>query len=385
MNERKIGIIVNGATGRMTKNQHLQNALIAIRDAGGLVCGNERLVPDIVLVGRDAAKLATLAAECGLGTSYTTDLDGALADARYSIYFDGVTTPLRGANLRRAIAAGKNIYCEKPIATTSAEAVELAQLADQRGVRHGVVHDKLWAPGLRKLKKLVTTGFFGRILTVRIEGCYWVFEGNVQPAQRPSWNYRAADGGGMILDMMPHYRYMLEDLIAPVERMVCVGVNQIERRWDERGAPYRADADDACFAIAQLGGGIIAQIMSSWCVRVRRDDIVTMQIDGTGGSAVAGLSHCWIQPHLATPKAQWALDVGKPVDFLADWQRIPETEPYVNAFRAQWELFLCHVTGNTPFPWNLNEGAKGAQMAELAQLSSDEQRWVDVPPLGARP
>lgn len=382
MNEQRIGIIVNGATGRMARNQHLKNALIAIRDEGGIKFDDGRtIVPDVLVVGRDAERLRALAVEFRLGDQYTTDLDAALADPRYPIYFDGVTTLLRAANLRRAIAAGKHIYCEKPIAATTADATEIARLARERGVKHGVVQDKLWAPGMRKMKQLVESGFFGRILTVRIEGCYWVFEGDLQPPQRPSWNYRAAEGGGMIFDMMPHYRYMLEDLVGPIRRMVCLGANQIPERWDERGAPYTADADDACFAILELDGGAIAQIMSSWCVRVRRDDIVTMQIDGTNGSAVAGLSHCWIQPRMATPKAQWSLDLAHPVDFHADWQRVPETETYVNAFRAQWERFLHHVLTDAPFPWTLDAGARGVQLATLATQSSNDRCWVDVDPL----
>ncbi|MEO8132810.1 MAG: Gfo/Idh/MocA family oxidoreductase [Betaproteobacteria bacterium] len=379
MSERKIGIIVNGATGRMTRNQHLANALVAIRDNGGLkLADGMQLVPDLLLVGRDAERLRQLAAGFGIPDAWSTDLDAALASDRYGIYFDGVTTALRPDNLRRAISAGKHVYCEKPIALTAAEADDIAALATQKGIKHGVVHDKLWAPGMRKLGMLARSGFFGRILTVRIEGCYWVFEGDLQPIQRPSWNYRANEGGSMILDMMPHYRYMIESIVAPIRRMVCHGVTHVSQRWDENGKPYVADADDACYAILELEGGVVAQIMSSWCVRVRRDDIITMQIDGTAGSAVAGLSHCWIQPHMATPKAQWALDAGKPVDFRADWQLVPETEPYVNAFRAQWELFLLHVAEGTPFPWTLDSGARGVALAEKATASSREGKWVDV-------
>jgi predicted dehydrogenase len=335
-----------------------------------------------LLVGRNADTLKPLAEELGVA-AWSTDLTGALADPYYRIYFDGVSTAARPANLRQAIAAGKHIYCEKPTAGTAAEALELARLAEAAGVRHGAVQDKLWAPGLFKLRQLAKAGFFGRILSVRIEGCYWVFEGDLQPAQRPSWNYRAQEGGGIILDMMPHYQYLLEEIVAPVERLVCLGATHIDQRWDERGQPYRADADDSCYAILQLQGGIIAQIMSSWCVRVRRDDIGTMTIDGTNGSAVAGFNHCWIQPRLATPKAQWSLDVASPVDFYADWQRIPETKPYVNAFRLQWELFLRHVVEGAPFPWTLFKAAAGVQLAELSVESWRSGGWVDVPKIAA--
>jgi predicted dehydrogenase len=377
-----IGIIVNGATGRMARTQHLVNSLLPIRQDGVLLSNGKRLVPELLLVGRNADTLKSLAAELGI-EKWSTDLTGALADPNYPIYFDGVTTAARPNNVLRAIAAGKHIYCEKPTAATASAALALARAAEAAGVRHGVVQDKLWAPGLFKLHQLAKTGFFGKILSVRIEGCYWVFEGDVQPAQRPSWNYRAKDGGGIILDMMPHYHYLLEDIVAPVERLVCLGATHIDRRWDEHGRPYQADADDACYAIMQLEGGIVAQIMSSWCVRVRRDDIGIMTIDGVNGSAVAGFNHCWIQPRLATPKAQWSLDASKPVDFYADWQQIPDTAPYKNAFRLQWELLLRHVVEGGTFPWNLRRAAGGVQLAELSIQSWKSGGWVDVPRIAA--
>lgn len=381
MADARLGIIVNGATGRMTRNQHLRLALCAIANEGGLpLADGRRLIPEPLLVGRSAEKVGAVAAELGIAR-WTTDLDAALADPAFPVYFDGVTTALRAANLAKAIAAGKHVYTEKPTAERFETALALAQQADRAGVRHGVVQDKLWAPGLVQLARLSRTGFFGRILTVRIEGCYWVFEGDLHALQRPSWNYRRAEGGGMILDMMPHYRYMLEDLVAPVRRIVCHAANHIGKRWNERGEPYAADADDACYAIAELEGGIVATITSSWCTRVRRDDIIQMQIDGTAGSAVAGLRDCWIQPHLATPRAQWSLDSAAPIDFRADWQRLPDTEPYVNAFRAEWTLFLRHVAEGASFRWTLREGAKSVQLAELAARSAAERRWVDVPAL----
>ncbi len=375
----RIGIIVNGATGRMTKNQHLINSLVPIRRDGGVKLSNgTHLIPDLLLVGRNADALEALADHLGI-EKWSTDLDAALADQQYPIYFDGVTTKLRANNLLRAIKAGKHVYCEKPTAEKAADAFAVANAAKAAGIRHGVVQDKLWAPGMFKLGQLAKSGFFGKILSVRIDGCYWVFEGDLQRPQRPSWNYRAKDGGGMILDMMPHYHYMIEDIVAPVERLVCLGANHIETRWDEAGQPYRSDADDACYAILQLKGGIVAQVMSSWCIRVRRDDIINMAIDGTNGSAIAGLKNCWIQPRLATPKAQWSLDAAAPVDFYSDWQLLPETDPYVNAFRLEWELFLRAVVEGSPFPWNLDVAAGGVQLAELSEQSWHEGRWVDVP------
>jgi predicted dehydrogenase len=376
MTTRRLGIIMNGITGRMGLNQHLKHAIMGIcRDGGVALADGSHILPDPLLVGRDAEKLQRLAQELGL-ERWTTDLDTALAGANDTIYFDAVTTIQRAANLRKAIAAGKHVYTEKPIAESAADALELQRAAETAGICHGVVHDKLWAPGLLKLRMLRDAGFFGRILTVRIEGCYWVFEGDLQPLQRPSWNYRKEAAGGMILDMMPHYQYIIEDLFAPIEDLVCLGATHVPRRWDERGEPYEATADDAFYAILRLEGGVVAQIMSSWCVRVRRDDIIAVAVDGTEGSAVAGLRECRIQPRVATPRAQWSLDVADPVDFFADWQLVPDTQPYVNAFRAQWELFLGHVAEGAPFPWDLARGARGVQLAELALASWHDRRWV---------
>jgi len=380
MTDRKLGIIMNGVTGRMGTNQHLFHSILAVRKEGGLALADgTRVMPDPILVGRNAEKLQALARSAGLDR-WTTDLDGALADAEAEVYFDAGSTVLRAGNLTKAIAAGKHVYCEKPIADGLDAAVKVYKLAAKKGCRHGVVQDKLWAPGILKLRKLVATGFFGRILTVRIEGCYWVFEGDLAPAQRPSWNYRKEDGGGMILDMMPHYRYVLDIFGAP-KRIVCVGATHIPERWDEKGRPFDATADDAAYAIIELEGGIVAPIVSSWCLRVRREDIITVQVDGTDGSAVAGLGRCFVQRRETTPRGQWSLDVADPVDFHAGWQEVPDQEPYKNAFRAEWELFLRHICEDSPFPWDLLAGARGVQLADLAQRSWREGRWMEVPAL----
>ena len=281
--------------------------------------------------------------------------------------------------MRRAIAAGKHVYCEKPSAATTAEALDLYRRARAAGVRHGVVQDKLWLPGIRALKDLVARGFFGRILSVRGEFGYWVFEGDTVPAQRPSWNYRAEDGGGIIADMFAHWRYVLDELFGRVTAVSCLGATHIDRRWDEAGRPYAATADDAAYATFELEGGIVAQFNSSWCVRVRRDDLLTIQVDGTKGSAVAGLRDCWIQPAAATPRPVWNPDVASGADYRADWERVPEPAAPTNAFRAEWELFLRHVVCGDPFPWDLLAGAKGVQLAELGLESWRTRAWVAVP------
>jgi len=383
----RLGVIMNGVTGRMGTNQHLIRSINAIRKQGGVTLdGGTRIVPDPILVGRNAAKVEALAKAHGV-ERWTTDFEAALANREDAIYFDSASTGLRPQLIRKAIAAGKHVYTEKPTAPTVEEALDLYRRAEAAGVRHGVVQDKLWLPGLLKLKMLVDSGFFGRILSVRGEFGYWVFEGDWQPAQRPSWNYRKEDDGGIIVDMLCHWRYVLDNLFGEVKAVSCLGATHIPKRWDENGKPYDATADDAAYATFELagrdGGQVIAQMNSSWCTRVRRDDLVTFHVDGTLGSAVAGLTGCKIQARAATPKPVWNPDIPQTIDFFDTWQDVPENRVYDNAFKVEWELFLKHVVEGGPFKWNLREGAKGVQLAELGLQSWRERRWIDVPPLAA--
>lgn len=381
MADERLGVIMNGVTGRMGMNQHLIRSVLAMREAGGVTLSDGRVVElDPILVGRNGRKLEALARAQGV-RRWTTDLDAALADPDDRLYFDAASTNLRAANLKRAIRAGKHVYCEKPTAVTAAEALELHRLAEEAGVRHGVVQDKLWLPGLLKLRQLVDSGFFGRILSVKGDFGYWVFEGDIQPAQRPSWNYKQSEGGGIIVDMLCHWRYVLDNVIAPVRAVSCLGATHLPQRWDEAGEPYDADTDDAAYATFELDGGIVAQINSSWTTRVRRDDLVTFQVDGTHGSAVAGLRRCFIQPRDATPKPIWNPDIAQPIDFFATWQEMPDNQAYDNAFKVEWELFVRHLYEGGEFPWNLLAGAKGVQLAELGLKSWAERRWLDVPEL----
>jgi predicted dehydrogenase len=381
--EKRLGIIMHGVTGRMGANQHLARSIAAIRAQGGVALSDgRRVVPDPILVGRNADKLARLAETHGV-QRWTTDLEAALANRDDTLFFDAASTQLRPTLLKRAIAAGKHVYCEKPVATNLAEALDLYRAAKKAGVKHGVVQDKLWLPGLLKLRMLIDSGFFGRILSVRGEFGYWVFEGDWQPAQRPSWNYRKEDGGGIILDMLCHWRYVLDNLFGEVKSVSCLGATHIPERRDEQGRAYPATADDAAYATFQLAGGVIAHINSSWCVRVRRDDLLTLQVDGTHGSAVAGLQQCIVQPRVATPKPVWNPDAPQPIDLYATWQEVPANVVYENAFKAQWELFIRHVCEDAPFRWNLLEGAKGVQLVDCGLQSWAERRWVDVPALEA--
>jgi predicted dehydrogenase len=372
---------MNGVTGRMGANQHLGRSILAIIEQGGVkISDDEAIVPRPLLLGRNAAKLETLARDHG-GLPWTTDLDAVLADPEYSIYFDAQTTDRRAESVRKAIAAGKHVYCEKPSADSFEAAFELYQLASKAGVKHGVVQDKLWLPGLLKLRALRDRGFFGRILSVRGEFGYWVFDGETTAAQRPSWNYRKQDGGGIVMDMLCHWRYVLDDLFGPVQAVSCLGATHIPRRWDEAGRPYEATADDAAYATFQIEGGIVAHFNSSWCVRVRRDDLLTIQVEGTKGSAVAGLRDCWIQPGDRTPRPVWNPDVENAHDYFGDWQKVAAEDRFDNAFKSQWELFLRHVVTGDPFRWNLLEGAKGVQLAEKGLESWRKRAWVDVPAL----
>jgi len=380
-----VGIIMNGVTGRMGTNQHLVRSILAIRDSGGVrLGGGGTIMPEPVLVGRNPAKLKALDEQYG-PLKWTTDLDAVLADDSLTVYFDTLSTSLRPATVRKAIAAGKHIYCEKPTALSTRDAYELYTLARDAGVKHGVVQDKLWLPGLIKLKKLVDEGFFGRILSVRGEFGYWVFTGEdpSRPAQRPSWNYRKEDGGSIIFDMFCHWRYVLDDIFGNVKAVSCIAATHVPRRWDEQGKPYDATADDSAYAAFELEGGIIVQLNSSWCVRVRRDDLLVLQVDGTDGSAVAGLRDCRVQSLSGTPRPVWNPDVANPIDFREGWEPVEADAEYDNAFKAQWQLFLRHVVKNEPFPWSLLEGAKGVQLAELGVESWRRRSWIDVPELNA--
>ncbi len=376
---RKIGIILNGVTGRMGTNQHLMRSIAAIREQGGVQIGPEDYIyPEpVVLVGRNKTKLEALAKKSGI-VNISTDLDACLANPDYEIYFDAQTTDRRLEAVTKAIDAGKAVYCEKPTATNLKDATTLYQKAESAGVKNGVVQDKLWLPGLLKLKKLIDSGFFGKILSVRGEFGYWVFDGKLQPAQRPSWNYRKEDGGGIMLDMFAHWRYVIDNLFGDISRLVSLGATHIDSRIDEHGEEYQCTADDSAYAIFELKNGIICQFNSSWVTRVQRDDLLTLHVDGTKGSAVAGLRNCKIQSDVSTPRPVWNPDVESKINYSDGWQEMPTVDDYDNAFKTQWELFLKHVVLDTPFPWGLREGAKGVQLAELGVESWHNKKWMDV-------
>ncbi|MBC7827682.1 MAG: Gfo/Idh/MocA family oxidoreductase [Chitinophagaceae bacterium] len=379
MKVHTVGIIMNGVTGRMGTNQHLLRSIAKIISQGGVkINTGEVIMPDPVLVGRNTSKLEELCRLSGV-QKMTTNVDEALADPHNIIYFDSQTTGRRAEGVRKAVKAGKHIYCEKPIAVDTATALELHKLCTEAGLKNGVVQDKLWLPGIVKLRRLIQNDFFGKILSVRGEFGYWVFEGHSIPAQRPSWNYRKEDDGGIIVDMLCHWRYILDHIFGKVRAVSCLGATHIPERVDEQGRVYTCTADDAAYATFELEGGVIAHFNSSWAVRVRRDDLLTLQVDGTKGSAVAGLRECYIQHYGNTPKPVWNPDTEQTIKFFEGWSKVPDQEVYDNAFKVQWELFLKHVVNNEPFPWNLKEGAKGVQLAEKGIESWEKKCWVDIP------
>lgn len=378
---KEIGIIMNGVTGRMGRNQHLERSVLAIAREGGIKDQNgEALIPRPLLVGRNRHKLQAIADEFGI-EDWTTSLDQALEMKDFPVYFDSQTTGLRVDSVKKAIAAGKHIYCEKPTALSTEDALELYHLAADAGVKQGVVQDKLWLPGILKIRSLLEQKALGRILAVRGEFGYWVFEGDSVPCQRPSWNYRREDGGGIILDMFPHWRYLLDNLFGEIKSVSCLAATHIPVRWDEAGRPYDCTAEDAAYASFQLANGIIVDFNSSWAVRVRRDDLLTIQVDGTEGSASATLRECWIQPAEATPRPVWNPDQDNTQDYFDDWIRIPERQTYENAFKAQWRIYLGHVIRDDPFPWDLLEGAKGVQLAEKGMEAWKKGCLVELPGL----
>ncbi|SEQ58714.1 Gfo/Idh/MocA family protein [Lentzea albida] len=374
---RTIGVAVNGVTGRMGYRQHLVRSLLPLREEGVRLQDGTVLKVEPVLVGRNADKLKEIAERHDLA-HWTTDLDGALADPSVEIYFDSQVTSRHVESITKALEAGKHVYTEKPVSETVEEALQLARLADEKGVKHGVVADKLYLPGIRKLRRLIDGGFFGRILSVRGEFGYWVFEGDWQAAQRPSWNYRAEDGGGIVADMFCHWSYLLHDLFGRVEAVTAKAVTHIPTRWDEQNNAYSATADDAAYGIFEIENGVIAQINSSWCVRVRRDELVEFQVDGTGGSAVAGLRECFVQPRAVTPKPVWNPDLPVTHPFRDQWQQVPDNEDFDNGFKVQWAEFLRHVHEGAPFPHDFRAGARGVALAAAGLQSSSEGRRVEI-------
>jgi predicted dehydrogenase len=381
MSRKAVQVAVNGVTGRMGYRQHLVRSLLAIRDQGGVVLDDGTAIfPEPVLVGRSEERLRQIAERHGIGR-WTTSLDDVLSDPGIDVYFDAQVTSAREASLGRAIAAGKHVYAEKPVAGSLDGALRLARAAHAAGLVHGVVQDKLFLPGVIKLRRLINDGFFGRVLSVRLEFGYWVFEGDGLASQRPSWNYRAEQGGGIVLDMFPHWQYLLEDLFGPIQALYARRATHVPVRWDEKGAQYDVTADDAAYALLEFDGGAVASVNSSWAVRVNRRELVELQVDGTSGSAVAGLRNCAVQHRATTPMPVWNPDLPDPIDYPAQWTDVPDNGSFDNGFKVQWEIFLRHAVTGEPFPWDLAEGAKGVQLAELAMRSSAEGRRIEVPPL----
>ncbi|HTX80792.1 MAG TPA: Gfo/Idh/MocA family oxidoreductase [Streptosporangiaceae bacterium] len=382
MTRKIINVAVNGVTGRMGYRQHLERSLLSIRAQGGVrLTDGTAIYPEPILVGRREDRLREIAEQHGL-ERWSTSLDEVLGDPRVDIYFDTQVTSAREPSLAKAIAAGKHVYTEKPVASSLAGALALAAAAREAGVVHGVVQDKLFLPGMIKMRRLLRSGFFGRVLAARLEFGYWVFEGDDFPAQRPSWNYRAEDGGGIVLDMFPHWQYLLEDLLGPITALYARRTTHVPQRWDETGTAYNVTADDAAYAVLEFATGVLASVNSSWAVRVNRRELVELHIDGTHGSAVAGLRNCAVQHRASTPMPVWNPDLPDPIDYRAQWTDVPDNAVFDNGFKVQWELFLAAAAEGRPFQWDLAAGARGVQLAELALQSSAEGRRLEVPQPG---
>jgi predicted dehydrogenase len=378
MATRTIGIVMEGATARIAREMHLTRTLLPIRREGGLLLANgDRLMPEPLLLGRNAEKLAAQAAEMG-GLKWSTDTAACLADKSLQIYFDSSLTGGRVARAKAAIAAGKHIYLEKPVASSCADALDLARIATRAGLKNGVVQDKLGLPGFDKLVKLKQSGFFGRILSARLDFGWWVFDGITLTAQRPSWNYKKAEGGGLLSDMFPHWRYITEGLMGPITSVSARLATRQSKRIDEDGKPYDVDVEDEVFADFEHAGGAITRVTSSWATRVRGDDMITMRIDGSDGSATAGLHRCFMQPAGATPRPLFDIDKPRPYDLNDGWLEVPQVWPVHNGYRQGWEMFLRHVVEDKPTTAPLLQGAKHLQLADACAQSARERRWIDL-------
>ncbi|HET7850713.1 MAG TPA: Gfo/Idh/MocA family oxidoreductase [Pseudolabrys sp.] len=378
MAAREIGIIVNGATGRIGSTQHLAHALVPIRTEGGLPAGDERIVPRPLLLGRDRDRLAAVARSHGIA-EWTTDLDAALANPEFPIFFDAAATHQRVPTLSRAIAAGKHIYSEKPVAPTAEQGLALLRAAEKAGLKTGAVEDKVYLPGLQKIARLAGDGFFGRIVGFKLDFGWWVFDGIEAPSQRPSWNYHSSGGGGLTLDMYPHWRYVIEDIVGRVRRIVTSASTAIGERADESGKRFKVDVDDRSITLAELENGAVGTIISTWATRVRRDDLMTLQIDGTGGSAVAGLHRCWVQSKADTPTVRhFNPDKDIDADYRADWREFAGEVRKVNPYRVGWEDFLRHVVVGAPLRATFAAGIRDVQFAEASKRSASERRWVEI-------
>jgi predicted dehydrogenase len=373
-----LGIIVNGATGRICSTQHLKNSLIAIRDEGGLAVGEKQVVPRPMLVGRNSTRLAEVARRYGVA-DWTTDLDAALADPSFPVFFDAAATGGRLALLKQAVAAGKHIYSEKPVVPSVADGRALLAAVQARGLKHGAVEDKLYLPGLRRLAHLLREGTLGRIVGFKLDFGWWVFDGVEAPTQRPSWNYRRATGGGLVLDMFPHWRYVIEGLFGRIRRVVAATSTAIPERVDERGERYQVDVEDSASALVEIENGAFGTILSSWATRVRRDDLVVLQVDGTDGSAVAGLHRCRVQTKAHTPPVRnFLLDRDPDIDYRAGWSEVAAVAPIINSYRAGWEKFLRHLVAGTPLDSDLAAGIRDVAFAEACYRSMAERRWVEL-------
>ena len=383
MATKRLGIIMHGVTGRMGYNQHLVRSICAIRDAGRRRACERRPRDARSDPGRPQRGEARRDRRSGTASrATTTDLDAALANTDDTVFFDAGSTQMRADLLSKAIDAGKDVYCEKPIADTLADAIKVAKLARSRGIKNGVVQDKLFLPGLRKMKLLKDAGFFGRMLSVRGEFGYWVFEGDLQPIQRPSWNYRKADGGGIILDMLCHWRYVLDNLFGEVKAVSCLGVTHIPRAHRRSGQALhgRCRRCRLCDVRARGRRDRADQLVLVRAREARRSrHLPGRRHARLGGRRPHALLHPASREHAAS-----GLESGRAAD--DELQRAvggsAGHQAYDNGFKLQWEDFIRHVVrGSALDVRSARKASRACSSPSSGCKSWAERRWLDVPDL----
>ena len=281
----------------------------------------------------------------------------------FPILFDAAATKQRVSTLTKAIAAGKHIYSEKPVALSVADGMALLTAARARNLKHGAVEDKIFLPGLQKLSAARRAEI-------------------LRPRHRLSPRFRLV-GVRRIRAQKPaaklelpakrcrrsHHGYVSALALRRSKAFSARSVGlwhatatAIPQRADESGTRYDVDVDDTSLTLAELENGAVGTIACSWATRVRRDDLLTFQIDGTSGSAVAGLHRCWAQSAGDTPEVRHInpmVDIG--FDYRRDWKEVPGLAAYANPYRVGWDRFLKHIVTGEPLASDLSAGIRDVQ------------------------
>jgi predicted dehydrogenase len=367
----KVPVFVRSATGRMTRRQHLERSLAAIVADGGLeIPGGDCIMPEPFLLGRREETLAPLATE--LGYPYSTDVESALGGAPAgAVYFEGSPTKLHHQGISRALDSRMHIYTEKPLTLGVEESLDLVRQVRQRGVCGGVVQDKRYLNGPAQLNHLIQQGLIGQPYHVSLDFGYLV---HPDDGTRPDWNSDVAEGGGIILDMVSHWDYLLKHMVGQPRRVNAHSGLHIKQRT-RNGQPVPATAEDSVYATFEAGSGVagepvICTTASSWCRRPRKRGLLEIRVQGTLGAAEAYLDRCYFISNDRTPAISWDPDAASREDFLEGWERYEEALVPENAFRHQWELFLRHIVTGSANPASLLDGAQGVETATRTLASA---------------